>query len=86
MLASSMQSMKNNNAKELNIAHEAYVQTMEGLATSMAAMSSQLDHSTAKDQENAMLGLGQTLSCLQSQHKILIINHHPRVLRKSFTN
>ena len=33
-----------------------------------------------QDQENAILGLIQTLSCLQSQLKNLIINHHPRVL------
>ena len=81
MLASSMQSMKNNNAKELNIAHESCVKTMEGLATTMVATSSQIDHSIAKYQANAMLGLRQTLSCLQSQHKNLIINHHPHVLQ-----
>ena len=49
------------------MAHEVCVQTMEGLATSLAATSSQLDHS--QDQANAILGLRQTLSCLQSQHK-----------------
>ena len=62
------------------MAHEACVQTMEGLATSMEATSSQLDHTIAKDQANAMSRLRQTLPCLQSQHENLIINHHPCVL------
>ena len=40
--------MKNESVEELDMAHEGHVQKMEGLESSLEAMSSQLDHSTTE--------------------------------------